>query len=118
VSVPLPVDGTFVGAFNAYACFAHALDPAAVKLGQDLGAYTTIVLNNAGLYFTVTTRADQLAQAMRSRAVIDQAKGILMGMRRCGADEAFDILVRLSQQSQRKLRDVAQALLEQTTGPQ
>jgi AmiR/NasT family two-component response regulator len=40
---------------------------------------------------------------MQSRAVIEQARGILMGGRRCGADEAFDILVRLSQQSHRKL---------------
>ena len=74
------------------------------------------MLNNAGLYFTATTRADQLAESPRSRAVIDQAKGILMGTRRCTAEEAFDILVRLSQQSQRKLRDVANALVEQTTG--
>ena len=74
------------------------------------------MLNNAGLYFTATTRADQLAEALRSRAVIDQAKGILMGARRCTAEEAFDILVRLSQQSQRKLRDVAQALVAETTG--
>ena len=116
LSIPLPVDGAHVGAFNAYSRTAHGFDQASVKLGQDLAAYAAIVLNNAGLYFTATTRADQLAEALRSRAVIDQAKGILMGERRCSAEEAFDILVRLSQQSQRKLRDVAQALVEQTTG--
>ena len=116
LSIPLPVDGAHVGAFNAYSRSANAFDGQAVKLGQDLAAYAAIVLNNAGLYFTATTRADQLAEALRSRAVIDQAKGILMGARRCSAEEAFDILVRLSQQSQRKLRDVAQALVEETTG--
>lgn len=116
LSIPLPVDGAFVGAFNAYSRTASAFDGHAVKLGEDLAAYAAIVLNNAGLYFTATTRADQLAAALRSRAVIDQAKGILMGARRCSADEAFDILVRLSQQSQRKLRDVAQALVDETTG--
>lgn len=52
-------------------------------MGQDLAAYAAIVLDNAGLYFAATTRADQLAEALRSRAVIDQAKGILMGARRC-----------------------------------
>ena len=118
LSIPLPVDGAYVGALNSYSRTAHAFDQASVKLGQDLAAYAAIVLNNAGLYFTATTRADQLAEALRSRAVIDQAKGILMGARRCTAEEAFDILVRLSQQSQRKLRDVAQALVEETiTGP-
>ena len=116
LSIPLPVDGAYVGALNSYSRTAHAFDQASVKLGQDLAAYAAIVLNNAGLYFTATTRADQLAEALRSRAVIDQAKGILMGARRCTAEEAFDILVRLSQQSQRKLRDVAQALVAETTG--
>ena len=116
LSIPLPVDGAYVGAFNAYSRTADAFDIKAVKVGEDLAAYAAIVLNNAGLYFTATTRADQLAEALRSRAVIDQAKGILMGARRCSAEEAFDILVRLSQQSQRKLRDVAQALVVETTG--
>jgi AmiR/NasT family two-component response regulator len=60
--------------------------------------------------------AEQLQQAMQSRAVIEQAKGILMGQRRCSARDAFDILVRLSQATNRKLRDVAQALVEDATG--
>jgi transcriptional regulator with GAF, ATPase, and Fis domain len=41
------------------------------------------------------------------------AKGILMGQRRCGPQEAFDLLVLLSQSSNRKLRDVAEALVAQ-----
>ena len=56
--------------------------------------------------------AEQLQTAMQSRAVIEQAKGILMGARRCKAEEAFDILVKLSQDTNRKLRDVAQALVD------
>jgi AmiR/NasT family two-component response regulator len=54
---------------------------------------------------------------MASRAVIEQAKGILIGGRRCNADEAFAILVRLSQHSGRKLHEVAQALVSQAIEP-
>jgi AmiR/NasT family two-component response regulator len=54
-----------------------------------------------------------MTEAMASRAVIEQAKGVLMGGRRCDADEAFGILVKLSQQSHRKLRDVAQTIIDQ-----
>ncbi|MGV9366598.1 ANTAR domain-containing protein [Amycolatopsis sp. NPDC003731] len=39
----------------------------------------------------------QLRQALRTRGVIEQPKGILMGQRGSSADEAFAILVRLSQ---------------------
>jgi len=59
---------------------------------------------------------EQLREAMRSRAVIEQAKGIVMGERRCTAEEAFDVLVKLSQDSNRKLRDVARGLVEETGG--
>jgi AmiR/NasT family two-component response regulator len=58
--------------------------------------------------------ADQLDQALASRAVIDQAKGIVMARRGCTADEAFTHLAALSQQRNVKLRDLAAALVEQT----
>jgi AmiR/NasT family two-component response regulator len=48
---------------------------------------------------------------MESRAGIEQAKGILMGQHRCSAEDAFRILVRLSQDTNRKLHDVAEALV-------
>jgi GAF domain-containing protein len=115
LSVPLAVDATVVGAFNAYATEPNAFDGDARTVAEDLAAFAGIVLNNAGLYFTAASRAEQMVEAMASRAEIEQAKGILMAGRRCGADEAFEILVRLSQQSHRKLRDVAQALVNSVT---
>jgi AmiR/NasT family two-component response regulator len=50
----------------------------------------------------------QLNQALESRDVIGQAKGILMERNRVTADEAFDMLRRASQQVNRKLRDLAE----------
>jgi AmiR/NasT family two-component response regulator len=49
---------------------------------------------------------------MRSRAVIEQAKGILMALHGLDADAAFDMLTQQSQRSHRKLRDVAQAIVQ------
>jgi AmiR/NasT family two-component response regulator len=49
---------------------------------------------------------------MANRAVIEQAKGILMGDRRCTAEQAFEILTGLSRDTDRTLRDVAQALVD------
>jgi GAF domain-containing protein len=115
LSVPIPVNEQYVGGMNIYSRTAAAFDDAAVRTAQDLSAYAGIVLNNAGLYFNASSRVEQMEAAMVSRATIEQAKGILMGGRHCGESEAFDILVRLSQQSGRKLRDVAAALVEQAT---
>lgn len=51
--------------------------------------------------------------ALTSRAVIDQAKGIIMATRACSAPEAFEILVSMSSRQNRKLRDVAAQLVTQ-----
>jgi AmiR/NasT family two-component response regulator len=49
--------------------------------------------------------------------VIDMAKGIVMGERKCGPDEAFEHLRRISQTEHRKLRDVAHDLIDQVIPP-
>jgi AmiR/NasT family two-component response regulator len=55
--------------------------------------------------------------AMLSRAVIEQAKGIIMGDRRCTAEEAFRVLTEVSQHGNRKVRDVAAALVARAGSP-
>jgi hypothetical protein len=50
---------------------------------------------------------DGLQTAMRTRAVIEQAKGMIMLRDHCDADAAFDTLVDTSQRSHRKLHEVA-----------
>jgi AmiR/NasT family two-component response regulator len=60
---------------------------------------------------TQATLAQHMQAAMESRAVIEQAKGIIMGERHCSPDEAFKILTKLSQDTNRKLRDIATALV-------
>ena len=54
-----------------------------------------------------------LRQALSSRSVIDQAKGILMARHGYDADEAFAALSELSQQENVKVRDLAVLLTEQ-----
>jgi len=50
--------------------------------------------------------------AMASRAVIEQAKGIVMAQNRCDAETAFSILRRASQGRNDKIRDLASELVE------
>jgi GAF domain-containing protein len=111
-SIPLPVQQRVVGALNLYATEPRAFDDDTVTLGQTFAGYAAVALANTQLYATTAALAEQMAQAMSSRAVIEQAKGILMGQRGCTADEAFRILVHASQTSHRKLHAVAQALVD------
>jgi AmiR/NasT family two-component response regulator len=74
--------------------------------------YAAVTVNNVASYSCATTEAAQLRVAMESRAVIDQAKGILMVRDRCSPEEAFEVLRRISQNRNVKLRDIAQSIVE------
>ncbi|MCG8922008.1 ANTAR domain-containing protein [Lentzea sp. CC55] len=56
-------------------------------------------------------RADQMVRMVQHRRYIEQAKGLVMGARPCQPGEAFELLVRASQNANVKLRDVATALV-------
>ena len=56
----------------------------------------------------------QMTEALATRDVIGQAKGVLMVRESCSADDAFDILRRASQRTNRKLHDVAADLVATT----
>jgi AmiR/NasT family two-component response regulator len=63
-------------------------------------------------YKATANLARGLAEAMRSRAVIEQAKGILMAEKRVDPDTAFDMLTQMSQHANIKLRDIAARIVE------
>jgi AmiR/NasT family two-component response regulator len=111
--VPVPVSV----ALNVYARNAEAFDGDSLELAATFASYAAVAVANMHLFESQKQLAEHLATAMQSRAVIDQAKGILMAERRCSPQEAFDLLVGASQRSNRKLRDVAQALVDTTGTP-
>jgi len=116
LSVPLPIQRNVTGALNFYASDVDAFDDETVDLAQTFAGHAAVATANAHLFETTAILAEQMKQAMATRAVIEQAKGIVMRDRNCGADEAFDALVRLSQESHLKLRDVAQRLVASVSG--
>jgi hypothetical protein len=58
----------------------------------------------------------QLRTAMASRAVIEQAKGVLMLLTGCAEQVAFDLLTHISSHTHWKVRDIAQELVSSATG--
>ena len=116
LSVGLPVREETTGALNVYALRPGAFDDGAITLAQTFSGYAAVALANVHLYDATAALARQMQAAMESRAVIEQAKGIIIGERRCTPDEAFAVLTALSQSSNRKVRDVAAALVDRAAG--
>jgi GAF domain-containing protein len=111
LSAPLVVNDEHAGAIN---CYSYQRD-GFVELDEKLlDLYTgaaTAVLRVYRRYQRASTTAEQLRGALDSRAVIDQAKGILMALRQITADEAFTLLTEQSQRENLKLRDLATRLV-------
>ncbi len=112
LSVGLPLHDDVTGALNIYSDTVDAFSDDAVERAQAFASYAAVTLTNASLYAAAAALAEQMTQAMASRAVIEQAKGILVAQRRITPDEAFAILSAASQAANRKLRDIAQAMVD------
>jgi AmiR/NasT family two-component response regulator len=59
-----------------------------------------------------TQLVQELSEALESRAVIDQAKGMLMTRLAYNAEEAFDLLQEVSKDSNEKMIVVAQRMVD------
>ncbi len=117
LSLPLVVGDERLGALNLYARIPGGFSSDDEALGTDLAATAAVVLANATAFWAASELSDQLGQAMRSRAVIEQAKGVLMGRSpKMTADEAFDVLRKASQRENIKVRDIAQRIVDRRPG--
>jgi GAF domain-containing protein len=117
MSVGLPLRESVSGALNVYATKPNAFDEDAVNLAETFGGYATMAIANARLNGSPAALADHTRAAMDSRAVMEQAKGIIMAERHCTPDEAFAVLVKVSEYSSRSLHDVAVALVGSAVHP-
>ncbi|MGZ5415867.1 MAG: ANTAR domain-containing protein [Nocardioides sp.] len=117
LSLPLLVDGRAVGALNLYseekvAAFEDGVAAQAKSFAGRASTALTLTLR----YHEQARSARQLEETLDSRSHIDQAIGILMAEQRCDARTAFDLLRRHSQNSNRKLRAVAEEIITRVSG--
>jgi GAF domain-containing protein len=113
MSIGLPVQRQTIGALNVYGADDTPFDDAKQELATAFASYAAVAVANAGVYASTATLAANLQRALDSRAVIDQAKGILMGRHGMSAEQAFDLLSKESQLANRKLRDIAEDLVDE-----
>jgi GAF domain-containing protein len=115
LSVPLPYQGSSIGALNIYSSeLAAFATPEALAAGLGTAEVVAVAIANADAHWQVSEQARNMRLAMDSRAVIEQAKGVLMAQRHVTAEQAFEILREASQRYNRKLRDIALGIVEST----
>jgi GAF domain-containing protein len=110
LSVPLPFQGATIGALNNYAGRPGAFGESDVAVAEEVAAFVAIAVGNAEAAARATADVSNMRQAMASRSVIEQAKGILMERYKVTAEQAFTLLTHASQRTNVKLREVAEEL--------
>jgi hypothetical protein len=105
-------DSTGRAGLNVYGKDVDAIDEHGRELGLVLAAYAATAFVAAEERHVLRQREIDLHEALQSRDVIGQAKGILMERQHLTPDQAFDVLRRASQSYNIKLRDVAARLAE------
>jgi ANTAR domain-containing protein/GAF domain-containing protein len=114
LSLHAPTDSRDLAAsLNLYARETFDMSRDNVRLASTYAAQLAATLESVDAYRSTARLAQNLAEAMRSRAVIEQAKGILMADYQINDAEAFQRLAELSQRSNIKLRDVAARFVEE-----
>jgi GAF domain-containing protein len=113
LSLPLITSDGVVGAMNIYAHRKNAFDETSVQMGELFAVPAAIAVQNAQVLAQSQRLAMQLQNALSSRAVIDQAIGIMMSRSGSSADEAFARLRSLSQNQHEKLSAVAESVVDQ-----
>ena len=111
-SFTMRTDGT-VGALNLYAAKPHAFSDGDDAVGMLFAAYSGALVAVTDALNQERRVTAQLHEALDTRDVIGRAKGMLMERERIGNEQAFEVLKRLSQQLNVKLRDIAREIADQ-----
>jgi GAF domain-containing protein len=115
LSVPLPYQGSSIGALNIYSTQVAAFESEeALRAGVEVAEAVAVAVVNADAHAQVVGQAHNMRLAMESRAVIEQAKGVLMSQRGIDAEKAFEMLRDASQRYNRKLREIAAGIVDST----
>ncbi|TPQ18043.1 GAF and ANTAR domain-containing protein [Streptomyces sporangiiformans] len=116
ISLPIAARTRTVGALNLYAPKPAGLDDADLTGLRALASQATGAIALAQRMADTDEYVADLLRALRSRSIIDQAIGIIMGRQRCTAEEAFTTLRRASQHRNIKLRDLCTELITNISG--
>jgi len=114
-AIPLRLRSSTVGALNLFDNHTGRLEPDEVHVVQALADVATIGLLQERAIRRAEVLSEQLQAALNSRVVVEQAKGAVAQFHGIGVDQAFELIRGYSRRNQRRLSELAQALVDDPT---
>jgi len=115
LSLAHPAGGAVV-CLSMFGARRRTLGPDSVTVAERLLAFGGAAVGVASEYGDARRTARQLRDAAESRAVVDQAKGVLMHALGCTAADALQRMRQVSQAQNMKVTDVATRIIESRGG--
>ena len=113
---PLESEGALLGVLTLYSCRTDALAAETLVAARVTAGHVGVLFRTALGVARMREVAAQLREALTTRAIIDQALGIVMAQRRCTAQQAFEILRHVSQDKNVKLHQIAASIIQTVSG--
>jgi ANTAR domain/GAF domain len=114
LSIGLPAHAAVNAALNLYATEPAAFDVDAVVVAQAFAGFAGLAMTNDYLNDAQAAFSRYGEAVMDAEALLEQAKGVIIGERHCTAEEAFDVLTAMAQDTDRTVRAVARSLVKHT----
>ncbi len=111
---PMRLRGTTIGALNLFRDDPATISDSDLRAARAFADVATIAILQHRATIDAQTINDQLSQALNSRILIEQAKGVLAERATVTMSEAFDQLRSYARRHNTKLSDVAQAVIDGT----
>ena len=111
-ALPLRLRTTVIGALNLFCSGPGPLTEDDVRNGQALADVATIGILAQRTIHQSELLSAQLQNALNSRVIIEQAKGVLSERRKISVDEAFTLLRRHARTANQRLSDLAREVAE------
>ena len=113
-ALPMKLRSHVIGALNLFDARDRSLDEGDLVTGQALADVATIAILQNRLVLETRRVNDQLDHALKSRIVIEQAKGVLAERAAIAIDSAFALLRAYARSHNLKLADVAASVIDGT----
>jgi transcriptional regulator with GAF, ATPase, and Fis domain len=116
-ALPMRLRADVIGALNLFEVKPGALDEDRLRIGQALADVATVGLLQQRAIHRRDVLTEQLQTALSSRVLIEQAKGVLAERLNLPIDEAFTVLRNSARSRNRRLSELAQAIVDGSEQP-
>ena len=110
-AIPLRLRETTIGAMNLLKSTVGELDDTDIRIATALADVATIGILHERAIVESGRVSEQLSQALQSRIVIEQAKGVISHLHAISTDDAFAVLRSYARSNRLLLSDVAQRIV-------